>query len=144
MSGRAARNAEGRVIMYADVITQSMKKAIDESKRRREKQMRYNEEHGITPRTVSKTKEEIIKQTSVLEIKADEPQPYIEPDETSIAADPIAQYMSSDQMKRSIEETKKRMLKASKDMDFIEAARLRDEMYALEKQFEEAFGKSAN
>lgn len=135
--GRAARNVNGKVIMYADKITDSMQRTMDETTRRREKQMKYNEEHGITPQTVRKSKEEILKQTSVADAKGTSNQHfYIEPEEITLAADPVVQYMTKDQIRKAMEETQKRMLKAAKDMDFMEAARLRDEMFALQKELE--------
>jgi excinuclease ABC subunit B len=135
--GRAARNVNGRVIMYADKITDSMQRTIDETNRRREKQMKYNEEHGITPQTVRKSKEEIMKQTSVADAKGTSDQHfYVEPEEITLAADPVVQYMTKDQIRKAMEETQKRMLKAAKEMDFMEAARLRDEMFALQKELE--------
>lgn len=136
--GRAARNDRGRVIMYADTITDSMRITIDETNRRREKQMRYNEEHGIIPRTVGKSKEAIIEQTSVVDFKGGVQKVYVENDEIStVAADPIVQYMSKPELKKAIEKTKKEMLAAAKDMDFLLAAKLRDEMFALEKALED-------
>lgn len=143
--GRAARNDRGRVIMYADDITDSMERTITETNRRREKQIAYNTEHGITPKTVGKSKEEILEQTSVLEIsesKKAKARAYVEIDEVSIAADPIVQYMSKAELKKAIDQSRKDMQKAAKDTDFLLAARLRDEMFALEKVFEERFGKS--
>jgi excinuclease ABC subunit B len=136
--GRAARNERGNVIMYADKITDSMQRTIDETYRRRDKQIAYNIKHGITPKTVIKSKDEIMKQTRVADAKGgtSEQHFYIEPEELSMAADPIVQYMSKDQIKKAIEETQKRMLKAAKDMDFMEAARLRDEMFMLQKELE--------
>ncbi len=136
--GRAARNERGNVIMYADKITDSMQRTIDETYRRRDKQIAYNLKHGITPKTVIKSKDEIMKQTRVADAKGgtSEQHFYIEPEELSMAADPIVQYMSKDQIKKAIEETQKRMLKAAKDMDFMEAARLRDEMFMLQKELE--------
>ncbi|MCL4129926.1 UNVERIFIED_CONTAM: hypothetical protein GTU68_020886 [Idotea baltica] len=122
-SGRAARNVNGLVIMYADKITRSMQHTIDDNERKRAKQMAYNELHGISPKTVLKSREEIIKQSSVLEIKPKEPKAYVEPEGFDIAADPD----------KSIAATKKKMQKAAKELDFMEAARLRDEMFALEK-----------
>ena len=135
--GRAARNENGKVIMYADRITDSMKRTIDENDRRREIQTEYNIKHGITPKTVRKSKDEILKQTKVADAKGSSEQYfYIEQETPSVAADPIVQYMSKEQLAKAIEETQKRMLKAAKDMDFMEAARLRDEMFALKEQLQ--------
>jgi len=130
--GRAARNDRGRVIMYADKITESMRKTIEETDRRREKQIQYNLEHGITPRTVTKNKKEIMEQTSVMDFKDGIQQAYIETEVATLASDPIIRYMDKGELKRSIEETHKNMLQAAKEMDFLLAAKLRDEMYALE------------
>ncbi|HTH83100.1 MAG TPA: excinuclease ABC subunit UvrB [Mucilaginibacter sp.] len=137
--GRAARNDRGRVIMYADKITDSMEITMSETSRRREKQMQYNLEHGITPLTVGKSKEEIIEQTSVVDFQGGVQKAYVETDIITMAADPIVQYMSKADLKKSIENTKKDMLAAAKDMDFLRAAKLRDEMFALEKMMEEKF-----
>ena len=138
VSGRAARNSNGMVIMYADKITDSMQQTIDETTRRREKQMKYNEENGITPTTVFKSKEEIMKQTSVLEIRRAAPDAYIEmEDEVSVAAEPVLQYMTTEQLHKAIEATRKKMLEASKDTDFLSAARYRDEMQAMQKLLKE-------
>ncbi len=142
--GRAARNDRGRVIMYADSITESMEKTIEETNRRREKQITYNHEHGIVPKTVGKSREAILEQTSVLEFSAGEAKrakAYVEVDEVSMAADPIVQYMTKAEMQKSIDKTRKEMSKAAKDMDFLLAARLRDEMFAMEKLMQEKFGK---
>lgn len=136
--GRAARNDRGRVIMYADTITDSMRITIEETNRRREKQTKYNEEHGITPKTVGKSKEAIIEQTSVIDFKGGIQKVYVGNDDIkTAAADPIVQYMSKPELKKAIEKTKKDMLAAAKDMDFLLAAKLRDEMFALEKEMED-------
>ena len=139
--GRAARNSEGRVIMYADKTTDSMARTIDETNRRRIKQIKYNEAHGITPTTVTKSREAIIKQTSVMDFKDGVQQPYIEKDINSFAADPIVQYMTQAELKATIDKSKKEMEKASKDLDFIMAAKWRDDMYALEHVYNEKFTK---
>jgi excinuclease ABC subunit B len=138
--GRAARNDRGRVIMYADKITDSMEITISETTRRRELQIKYNTEHGITPLTVGKTRAEIIEQTSVMDFAGGVQKAYVEQDVVSMAADPIVQYMSKADLKKSIDNTKKDMLAAAKDMNFLLAAKLRDEMFALEKMMEEKFG----
>ena len=139
--GRAARNDKGRVIMYADTITESMRLTMDETNRRREKQMRYNEEHGITPRTVGKSREAIMEQTSVADFRGGVAKAYIEPSvESMIAADPVIQYMSKPQLQKAIDTTRRSMEKAAREMDFLQAAKLRDEVFALEKRFQELFG----
>jgi excinuclease ABC subunit B len=137
--GRAARNDRGRVIMYADKITDSMQVTMDETSRRRELQMAYNTQHGITPTTVGKTREEIMEQTSVVDFKGGVQKAYVEADILTLAADPIVQYMTKGDLKKSIDNTKKEMLAAAKNMDFLLAAKLRDEMFALEKMMEEKF-----
>ncbi|MCU0442128.1 MAG: excinuclease ABC subunit UvrB [Bacteroidia bacterium] len=135
--GRAARNERGKVIMYADVITESMQKTIDDNQRKRERQLAYNLEHGITPRTVLKSKEAILKQTSIADAKSTEGVTYyVEPEEPMAAADPILQYLNKPQLEKAIAETQKRMMKAAKETDFMEAARLRDELFALQQQLE--------
>jgi excinuclease ABC subunit B len=132
--GRAARNSEGKVIMYADKMTVSMQKTIDETNRRRTIQMEYNTAHNIIPTTILKSREDIFEQTSLADSRkpSAEPKVYSEPDYASMAADPVMQYMSIPQLEKTYEETKKAMLRAAKDLDFMEAARLRDEMIATE------------
>ena len=138
--GRAARNDRGRVIMYADKITASMRVTIDETNRRREKQVAYNTKHGITPRTIGKSREAIIEQTSVMDFKGGVQKAYVEKEMTdNLASDPIVQYMTQQELQKSIEKTKKDMVLAAKEMDFLMAAKLRDEMYALERIMEERF-----
>ncbi len=127
--GRAARNANGKVIMYADRITGSMQKAIDETNRRRAIQMEYNADNGITPTTVLKSRESIMGQTKIADSKAKHF--YVEPDEIRIAADPIVQYMGRTDLEKVIVETQSKMERAAKDLDFLEAARLRDELFQL-------------
>ena len=135
--GRAARNERGKVIMYADKVTQSMKMAIDETNRRRSIQMQYNEEHGIVPKSVKKDKEEILRQTGVADKKKGAKKYYIE-EEQSIAADPVVSYMSKDQLEKLARETRRKMEKAAKDLDFMEAAKLRDELLEVEKLIKES------
>jgi len=137
--GRAARNDRGRVIMYADKITDSMQLTMDETNRRREKQVNYNMEHGITPKTVGKSREAIIEQTSVMDFVGGVQKAYVEADSISMAADPIVQYMTKPDLKKAIENTRKEMVTAAKDMDFLLAAKLRDEMFALEKMMTDRF-----
>jgi excinuclease ABC subunit B len=136
-AGRAARNINSRVIMYADTITESMKLTIDETNRRREKQLAYNEEHNITPKAIVKSIERIMGQTAVADAKKKEPQAYIEKTEVEVAADPVLQYMTDEQIARSISDIRKEIEKTVKDLDFIHAAKLRDEMYALEDYLKE-------
>jgi excinuclease ABC subunit B len=130
-SGRAARHLNGKVIMYADKVTGSMQRTIDETNRRREKQMKFNIENNITPSQIVK------KFNSILGDKegkdAEHKKIYSTEQSQNIAADPVVQYMSADNLKKAIENTKKAMKAAAKDLDFIEAARLRDEMFELEK-----------
>jgi excinuclease ABC subunit B len=135
-AGRAARNSNGKVIMYADKITESMQRTIDETNRRRAKQIAYNTEHNITPTTILKSTEDIFKHNIGQGERKGEPQPYIEPQDRTalgLVADPVVHLMSKQQLEKAIVDAKKKMLQAAKDMDFLEAARLRDEMYGLEK-----------
>lgn len=135
--GRAARNANGRVVMYADKVTDSMQKAMDETTRRRAIQQAYNEEHGITPTTIIKNREAVLGQTSVADKKKGGKKYYAEPEENSIAADPVVAYMSKEQLQKLESETKAKMEKAAKDLDFMEAARLRDEMLEVQKMLKD-------
>lgn len=138
MAGRAARNVDGLVIFYGDKITDSMQRTIDETARRREKQIAYNLEHHITPTTVFKSIEQIMKQTSVLDIKG-----YHEEDAHSISHEENAALVAEDEvvyespgaLEKAIQRIKKDMEKAAKDLDFMEAARLRDRMFDLQQQF---------
>lgn len=140
-AGRAARNVNGMVIFYADKMTESMKRTIDETNRRRAKQMEFNEKHGIVPRTISKSKQEVFAQTSVLEIKGyDEHSRLIAtPDEqmSSQAAEEISEYSTVPQMEKHISMIKKNMEKAARDLDFMEAARLRDLMFEAKEKLEQ-------
>jgi excinuclease ABC subunit B len=136
--GRAARNERGKVIMYADKITDSMRKTIEDNERKREKQVAYNIKHNITPRTISKSTDEIMKQTSVADAnQSGDVTYYVEPEEIQLAADPVVQMLNKPKLEKMIAETEKKMLKAARDMEFMEAARLRDELFALKKQWEE-------
>ncbi len=135
--GRAARNENGMVIMYADQVTYSMQQAIDETNRRRSIQMAYNIEHGITPKTVKKSKEAIMNQTSVADSKKGKKNYYIENTEASIAADPVVAYMDTAALEKMITKTQKSMEKAAKELDFMEAAKLRDELNDLKELLKE-------
>jgi excinuclease ABC subunit B len=135
-AGRAARNINGRVIFYADKITESMQKTIDETNRRREKQVEYNLEHNITPTQIEKSVESIMMQTAVADAKYGEPDAYIER-EASVAADPVVQYMSKDELKKLIASTRKFMEASAKELDFMQAAKYRDELAILERMLPE-------
>ena len=135
--GRAARNENGKVLMYADTITGSMAKAIEETDRRRAIQMAYNEANGITPKTVFKSREAIMEQTSIADSRASTKTYYIEPQEVSIAADPVVNYMNKGQLQKLLDEAQKKMERAAKELDFLEAARFRDEMMQLKEKIEQ-------
>ncbi len=132
-AGRAARNAESKVIMYADTITGSMQRTIDETLRRREKQMKYNNQHGITPTTIRKTMTSILGQGALVDVAAEGQKAYPEPAKADVANDPVVAYMSKEALAKAIAKSKRSMQEAVKELDFIEAARLRDEIAALEK-----------
>jgi excinuclease ABC subunit B len=139
-AGRAARNVDGLVIFYADKMTESMQRTIDETTRRREKQITYNIENNITPATITKSKEQVFAQTSVLDIKGYDPKnPYaVAPDGelVTVAAEEQESYQTIPQLEKAVNRVKKDMEKAARDLDFMEAARLRDEMFALKKKLE--------
>jgi excinuclease ABC subunit B len=131
--GRAARNSEGKVLMYADKITESMRKAISETQRRRTLQTLYNTNHGITPTTVLKSREAIMGQTQMANNNKKAIRFYIEDEQPNIAFDPVVQKMGGKDIEKLIAQTQKFMEKAAKDLDFVEAARLRDELGELKK-----------
>lgn len=138
-AGRAARNVDGLVIFYADIVTESMQRTIDETTRRREKQVAYNITHGITPTTIKKSIAQIMQQTSVLDIKGDPVNKYAIDDEGSLitrAAESEAAYDTIPKMEKAISYIKKQMEKAAKELDFIQAALLRDQMFKLQKELE--------
>ncbi|MDR3226358.1 MAG: UvrB/UvrC motif-containing protein, partial [Prevotellaceae bacterium] len=133
-AGRAARNINGRVIMYADTITDSMQKTIDETNRRREKQLKYNEENGISPQQIRKSNKGIFTNQPInVEYGA-----YVEPAE-GLVADPVVEYMSKPEIHNAIAQAKQQMEDAAKKLDYTEAIRHRDEMYALQKLLNEKF-----
>lgn len=135
--GRAARNANGKVIMYADAVTESMQAAIDETDRRRAVQMEYNQKHGIVPRTILKSKEAILTQTAVADSKKSTKNYYVENEEITLAADPVVAYLNKDELIKMADRTRKAMEKAARELEFMEAAKLRDEYMAIQKMIEE-------
>ena len=135
--GRAARNVNGRVIMYADKVTDSMQQAIDETDRRREIQLNYNTANGIIPQTIIRSKDSILGQTKVADSRKSMKRYYIEDEEKSLAADPVVAYLNKEELQKMVERTKKAMEKAAKELDFMEAARLRDEYLAVQKMMDE-------
>ena len=141
-AGRAARNVNGKVLMYADRITDSMQKTINETNRRREKQLAYNEANGITPKQIKKAFSNALLGVGAdkEEVKTSAPKAYIEPETVSIAADPVVQYMSKPQMEKAIERVRKQMQEAAKKLEFIEAAQYRDELLRLEDMMKERWG----
>ena len=141
-AGRAARNVNGKVIMYADRITESMQKTIDETNRRREKQLVYNEANGITPKQIKRAFNNALLGASAEKEEDNRKvsKAYIEPEKISIAADPVVQYMSKPQMEKAIERVRKQMQEAAKKLEFIEAAQYRDELLRLEDMLKERWG----
>jgi excinuclease ABC subunit B len=130
-AGRAARNINSLVIMYADKITDSMKRMMDETNRRREKQIAYNTKFGITPTQIVKSTRDIMGQTAVADGNKPSPAPYYEQDRSEIAADPLIQYLPKEKLQKLVVRNQKAMEEAVKSLDFLEAARLRDELKAI-------------
>jgi len=139
IAGRAARNINGKVIMYADKITPSMQKTIDETIRRRTKQIEYNQKNNITPKPIVKASSNIMQE---VKLKTGKAYAYVEPDKIDYAADPVIKYLSENELKKLIEETKQKMLKAAENLKFLEAAKFRDEMFFYIKILEEKTGKT--
>ena len=137
-AGRAARNVNSRVIMYADKMTDSMQRTIDETNRKRSRQIAYNEEHGIIPTQIIRSTESIMGQTAVADSRSKSPVAYIEKEEINVAADPVVRYMSKSELQKLINQSRRAMEKAVKELDFSEAARFRDEMFAYQKYISDA------
>jgi len=135
-AGRAARNINSKVIMYADKMTDSMQRMINETNRRREKQMNYNLANDIIPTQIVKSMSDILGQTAVAGTKGMSPSAYIEKETIDVAADPVIRYMTKEKLQKLVAKTRKSMESAVKELDFLEAARLRDELFALEKLLE--------
>jgi len=134
-AGRAARNIDGLVIMYGDKITDSMRKTIDETNRRRALQIAYNEKHGLTPKSLAKTREQIIEQTSVVDsLRGTKSKYQTGTAPLDIAADPVIDYMNKEQLEKAIAQVKNKMERAAKELDFVSAASFRDEMQALQEK----------
>jgi excinuclease ABC subunit B len=134
--GRAARNENGRVIMYADSVTESMQLAIDETNRRRKIQTDYNLANGITPKTIIRSKESILGQTKIADSKRSTRNYYVENEEVTLAADPVVAYLSKEELQKLADRTRKAMDRAAKELEFMEAAKLRDEYMAIQKLLE--------
>ncbi len=137
-AGRAARNVHGMVIFYADKVTESMQRTMDETERRRAKQIIYNEENGITPTQIKRERSEVMRQTSVLDrYNEGKPRAYVEPEERNLAADPIVGYMTVEQLEKNASILESQMRKSAKELDFMAAAELRDELFAMRKLIDE-------
>jgi excinuclease ABC subunit B len=132
--GRAARNVNGRVIMYADTMTDSMQRTIDETNRRREKQIKYNMEHGMVPTQIKKTHDSVFARSMGGSSGKSGGRAYVESEQPMLAADPVVKYMTKEQLQKAIIQTRKQMEKAARELDFMEAARLRDEVTELEQR----------
>ena len=144
-AGRAARNINGKVIFYADHVTDSMRRTMEETDRRRIKQMVYNEANGITPTQIKRDRADVMRQTAVIDIHdAAGRRAYVEPEELSLAADPVVQYMTADQLTKNVDLLEAQMKKAAKELDFISAAQLRDELFAMRRVLEEREKASKN